>query len=73
MVTRTRSSTSNDGQVRVCPGTCRPLPVALPIAREPSAWLEVKRELTLGLFFSDVSLFSVRLQMEGLLKFDGAS
>ena len=73
VVIRARSSTSNDGQVRVCPGTCRPLSVALPIAEEPSAWLEVKRAWTLGLFFCEVSLFSVRLQMEGLLKFDGAS
>ena len=41
------------------------LSVALPIARAPSAWLEVKRALTLGLFFCEVSLFSVtRLQME---------
>ena len=45
------------------------LSVALTIAREPSAWLEVKRALTLGLFFCEMSLDPTA--NGGLLKFDG--
>ena len=75
VVFRTRSSTSNDGQVRVCPGTCRHVFVCRFADRQGTICLAGSQACidSRFVFLRGVALLCDRTANGGLLKFDGAS